>query len=91
LKTILSTISERTERTDPSTPYRSRQHRLLTTSSRSFVSSPTTSYGNELGNASSTSPSILYLPWHQMTECRATGRIHIMIPIQADTHPLTLP
>lgn len=49
LKTFLSTISERTERTDPSTPYHSRQHRLLPTSSRSFVSSPTTSYGNELG------------------------------------------
>jgi hypothetical protein len=58
LKTFLSTISERTERTDPSTPYRSRQHRLLTTSSRSFVSSPTTSYGNELGNALSVSPCI---------------------------------
>ena len=61
LKTFLSTISERTERTDPSTPYRSRQHRLLTTSSRSFVSSPTTSYGNELGNALSTLLCIHYL------------------------------
>lgn len=49
LKTFLSTISEHTERTDPSTPYYSRQHRLLPTSSRSFISSPTTSYGNELG------------------------------------------
>lgn len=62
LKTFLSTISERTERTDPSTPYRSRQHRLLTTSSRSFASSPTTSYGNELGNPLSTVPFISYLP-----------------------------
>ena len=52
LKKFLSTITERTERTEqPSTPYRSRQHHLIPNTTNSLMSSPTTSYGNELGIA----------------------------------------
>lgn len=48
LKKILSTISERTERTELSAPFRSGRRSLLPTR-HSLNSSPTTSYGNELG------------------------------------------
>jgi len=48
LKKFLSTISERTERTEPSTPFRSGRRNLLP-ARHSLISSPTTSYGNELG------------------------------------------
>jgi hypothetical protein len=44
----LSTITEPTERTEPSLMWRSRQQYLVLNSARSFQSSPT-SYGRELG------------------------------------------
>ncbi|KAF8974681.1 hypothetical protein BDZ97DRAFT_1935463, partial [Flammula alnicola] len=44
----LSTITERTERTEPSTLWRPRQQYLVPNTPRSFVSSATTSYGKEL-------------------------------------------
>ncbi|PPQ92367.1 hypothetical protein CVT25_008717 [Psilocybe cyanescens] len=46
----LSTITERTERTEPSMLWRSVQPSLVPTTPRSFVSSDTTSYGRELDN-----------------------------------------
>ena len=50
MKKYLSTITELTERTEPSMLLRNRhQHLLVPNTPRSFVSSPTTSYGNELG------------------------------------------
>ena len=45
----LSTITEHTERTEPSLMWRSRQQYLVPNNARSFQSSPTTSYGLELG------------------------------------------
>lgn len=45
----LSTITEYTERTDPSLMWRSRQQYLVPNSPHSFQSSATTSYGRELG------------------------------------------
>jgi hypothetical protein len=45
----LSTITEHTERTEPSLMWRSRQQYLIPNSARSYQSSPTTSYGQELG------------------------------------------
>ncbi|KAF8803783.1 hypothetical protein BYT27DRAFT_7108972 [Phlegmacium glaucopus] len=44
----LSTITEHTEKTDPSVRWRSRQQYLMPNSARSLLSSPTTSYGQEL-------------------------------------------
>ena len=45
----LSTISERTERTEPSMLYRSYQQSMVPNTPRSFVSSDSTDYGQELG------------------------------------------
>ncbi|KAF8901630.1 hypothetical protein CPB84DRAFT_1846637 [Gymnopilus junonius] len=54
----LSTITERTERTEPSMLYRPRQQSMIPNTPRSFVSSDTTDYGKELDpNTSGASPS----------------------------------
>lgn len=45
----LSTITERTERTEPSMLYRPRQQSMVPNTPRSFVSSDSTDYGQELG------------------------------------------
>ncbi|KDR83448.1 hypothetical protein GALMADRAFT_150559 [Galerina marginata CBS 339.88] len=44
----LSTITERTERTEPSMLWRPRQHYMIPNTPRSFVSSDSTDYGREL-------------------------------------------
>ncbi|KAF8165067.1 hypothetical protein B0H34DRAFT_793499 [Crassisporium funariophilum] len=53
-KNKLSRISERTERTEP-VLWRSRQQYLIPNTPRSFMSSPTTSYGQELDDSISLS------------------------------------
>jgi hypothetical protein len=47
----LSTITERTERTEPSMLWRPRQQYTVPNTPRSMVSSTTTSYGQELGES----------------------------------------
>lgn len=54
LRPVLSTISEKTERTEPSTYWRNRQSSLATP--RPLSSAPSSSYGEVIGEASYTFP-----------------------------------
>lgn len=67
----LSTITERTERTEPSALWHPRQQYTVPDSPRSLLSSVTTSYGKEIGGTTSTTSNMTIT--HLLSRTRRPG------------------
>lgn len=86
----LSTITERTERTEPSTLWHPRQQYTVPDSPRSYLSSVTTSYGKEIGGATSSTSRMTITHLASRTR-RSGGECNFIHPIQRTRPQNTFP